>query len=239
LDVVEMYRRAFGIFRANYIIALPFIAVNVSVALLFGLLAGGVMMAGESAAISGAPLGLSMGAVLGAAVGITLLSWVLNILAQGMAVGMSSAALRGGASLDNGLEVLGRKLGPLIVAGLLVSLTVGAGLVLLILPGLIAGFLLMFTAIALVLEDLDALEAMRRSYRVVRSNLGDAFVYALLMVVLWLVGGMLGALLAKVPVVGYSLLSPALDGVVSAVITIAGVLFFTEATGTAPASSEG
>lgn len=230
MDVVGIYGRAFEIFRANYIIALPFIAVNVFVALLFGLLAGGVMMAAEPPALGEVPFGVSMGAVLGAAVAVTLLSWVLNILAQGMAVGMSSAALRGKTSVEVGLEVLGRKLGSLIVAGVLVSLAIGVGFVLLILPGLIIGFLLMFTVIALVLEDLEALEAMRRSYSVVRSNLGDAFVYALLMVALWFVAGMVGALLSKVPVVGYSLLSPALDGVVSAVITIAGVLFFTEAT---------
>ncbi len=231
MDVVGIYTRAVEIFRTNYIIALPFVAVNVFVALLFALLAGGMMMAGEQP-LQGNPGLVRMGTIVGAAAFVTLLSWVLNILAQGMAVGMCRAALRNGANLEDGIEVLGKKFGALVAASLLVSLIVASGLVLLILPGLVAGFLLMFTVVALVLEDLGAVEAMRRSYAVVRSNLGSAFVYAVLMVALWFIAGMVNALLAKVPVVGYTLLSPLLDGVVSAVITIAGVLFFTEATGT-------
>ncbi len=231
MDVVEIYRRAFEIFRGNYLIAAPFIAVNIIVALLFMLLAGGLMMAGEGAPPLGPSIGMpGLGAVLGAALVVTLLSWVLNILAQGMVAGMSSAVIsRGVTGLEDGFDVLSRKLGGLIIAGVLVSMAVGVGLVLLIIPGLVAGFLLMFTVIALVVEDLDVMAAMKRSYRVVRSNLGDAFAYAVLMVAIWIIAGIIGAVLSKVPVVGYSLLSPAVDGMASTIITIAGVLFLREA----------
>jgi uncharacterized membrane protein len=232
MDVVEIYRRAFELFKVNYLIAAPFIAVNIIVAFLFSLLAGGLMMAGGTIAGPHAPpIGmLGLGTVLGAAGALLLLSWVLNILAQGMAIGMSSEALsKGIAHLDSGFEVLSKKLGSLIIASILVGMAVGVGLILLIIPGLIIGFLLMFTIIALVVEDLDAIAAMKRSYQVVRANLGDAFVYAVLMIAIGIIAGIVGAIFRHVPVIGSAILSPAIDGLATGLITIAGVIFFTEA----------
>ncbi|WP_456475864.1 DUF7847 domain-containing protein [Candidatus Pyrohabitans sp.] len=225
MDVVGIYRRAFEIFKMNYLIAVPFIGVNIIVGFLY-LLVGGVMMGTEAAPMNM----LSMGAALGAVSTIVLLTLILNILAQGMAIGMGLEALnRGTTSLDRGFDVVSNKLGSLIIAALLVGLAVGAGMLLLIIPGLIIGFFLMFTIVALVVEDLDAISAIKRSYQFVRANIANTFVYAVLMVGVGMVAGIVGTILGIIPLIGPVVLSPIVDGLAAGLVTLAGVIFFTEA----------
>ena len=225
MDVVGIYRRASEVLKENYIIAVPFIAANIILAVLSKVMLGGIMSRGFSLFNP-----VAIGALLGAAGVITFLSWILNLLAQGMARGMSNEALsRGSCSFESGMDVLSRKLGGLIVASILVGIAVMVGIVLLVIPGLIIGFLLMFTIIALVVENLGAVDAMKRSYSVVRGNLGDALVYGILLIAVLIIAGIIAAILNKIPVIGSVILTPIVRGAASGLITLAGVQFFTEA----------
>ena len=63
-----------------------------------------------------------------------------------------------------------RRLGPLLLATLIAATAILAGLTLLVVPGIVlAGFLTMVVP-AMALEDLSVVDALRRSYRLVRGR---------------------------------------------------------------------
>jgi hypothetical protein len=89
---------------------------------------------------------------------------------------------------------------PYILASLLTGVIVVFGLVLCIIPGLIAGFLLQFFGYAIVdrrsdtgtgAPSSDPIGAMRTSYEIASKNVGNLLVLALLCLVLNLVGALL------------------------------------------------
>lgn len=77
----------------------------------------------------------------------------------------------------------------LIGAGILVVLVVYAGLLLLIVPGIIFGLWYALTTPAIVIENLGALKGMGRSKALVSGNLGKVFSVGFLVVVIsWIIG---------------------------------------------------
>jgi uncharacterized membrane protein len=90
-----------------------------------------------------------------------------------------------------------KDIGPYLIATILVSLTVGVGLLLCIIPGLIAGFLLQFYGYSILdrrSDDLsvsaqpDPVGALRTSYEVVTRNLGDLLALAIVCFVMNVLG---------------------------------------------------
>ncbi|NOZ82404.1 MAG: hypothetical protein GXN98_01085 [Euryarchaeota archaeon] len=211
----------------NPYIALPFVVANFAVsALLYSISELGIKPEAEAGMI-----------------GVSLLVFGLSIalsgIAQGVGVRMGVEIVeRGRSSLATGMKVLERQAAQLVLASAAVSVLVLLGLMLVVIPGIIAGFLLMFTITALVIEELPAFRALKRSYDVVLENTGDALLYGLILVVLNLLAGITSRLFQGVDVL-YLLVPPLVDALVMGVVTIAGVLFFLEAKRSAQASAEG
>jgi uncharacterized membrane protein len=137
-------------------------------------------------------------------------SWLLTIIGSVLSafislvisLGLIRAAL---AILDGGRPsveqlVSTRDIGPYIIASLLVALVVTVGLVLCIIPGLIAGFLLQFYGYAIIDRKSDSVTtapqssptgAMRASFEVVAGNVGPLILLAVLCFLLNLGGALL------------------------------------------------
>jgi hypothetical protein len=75
----------------------------------------------------------------------------------------------------------------LILASILVSLCVGFGFVLLVVPGIIFGLWFALTTPAIIMEDLKAMPGMSRSRALVKGNLGKVLMVGFLVFVLMLV----------------------------------------------------
>lgn len=90
-----------------------------------------------------------------------------------------------------------------LVTGLLVSVATFIGTLLCYLPGLIIGFLLMFSMFYVVDKDQEPMEAIKSSVNLVTSKLGDTILFALLGGLVLIVGAILClvGLLAAIPVV--------------------------------------
>ncbi len=132
-----------------------------------------------------------------------LLSFVMNLASTFISLVISLGLIRAAlAILDGHTPEIGdllstKDLVPYIVASLLVTLLVGVGLVLCIVPGLIAGFLLQFYGYAIVDRRIgastvapqsDPIGAMRASFEITSSNVGSLIVLAILSILLNLVG---------------------------------------------------
>lgn len=86
----------------------------------------------------------------------------------------------------------------LLGLALLMALIIGVGLILLIIPGIIAAVLLMFAPIILIDKNLSIVDSLKSSYELVSSNLG-----AVLSALLVVIGIAIAASIVKeVPIVG-------------------------------------
>lgn len=81
---------------------------------------------------------------------------------------------------------------PYLVASLLVGISVGIGILLCILPGLILAFLFAFYGYAIVDgRTNDGIEAMKASWQLVSSNIGSLLLLFLLVIVINIAGALL------------------------------------------------
>ncbi len=122
----------------------------------------------------------------------TLARLVLGVLASVAGWVLSVAMVRGALDVvDTGSTDLGQMFTRIpwlqvLLAGILVYLAVMVGTVLCVIPGLVAGFMLVFTQVA-VLEGQEAIDAMRSSFELAKDRPGDVLIFVLLALVVGIV----------------------------------------------------
>jgi hypothetical protein len=170
-----------------------------------------------------------MGAVLGSAFFIVLflvVATLINLVSSAVVVVMASDAL---ASRPPSLSVaFGRvmaRLGDVVGASLLSALIVGIASLFLLVPGLIAGFFLLFALPAVLLEGAGPMDSLRRSAALVRDHVAQALGLVAGMVVASVIAWLASLALHAVPVLGH-LVSIVLGGALFAYVTVVAVDVF-------------
>ncbi|KOX94530.1 hypothetical protein AMS69_01320 [Haloarcula rubripromontorii] len=177
----------------------------------------------QAAMAGGTPLALDLPLAV-AAVGALVL-FVVN-------VALNIVAIRAFASDDREPipDNVGRRLGKTvaiaIVAGILTSIAVGIGIILLVIPGLVFALLFFFVQQEIALNDSGIIESISNSVSIVIDNLLATFVLAIVLLVLGLVlGGVFSLLPIPLPPMVLTTVSTVLSSVVSvfsiAVTTVA------------------
>jgi hypothetical protein len=143
------------------------------------------------------------GAALGSAMVLSILSTLITFLAHGMTIALGHDAIQGlPVSLRKGWERAAERIVPLVIAVILVGLLIGIGMVLLVLPGLVAAFFLMFTFAAIMVDGKDALRALRSSISLVAGNLGTTLILFFVLIALSVIFMLLNMILSMIPVAG-------------------------------------
>jgi len=95
------------------------------------------------------------------------------------------------------------RFGPFVIAAILRGLIVFVGLLLCIIPGLIASFLLIFTPFFVIDKQLSPTESISASFNLVKSRAGLLVLFAIVAVVIYFAGAILCfvGLLVSIPVV--------------------------------------
>jgi hypothetical protein len=199
-------------------------AVFVAGVLLFGSVvglfaAGG--LAGRGPGVTGAVLGSAFFVVL--FLGVAM---VINLVSSAVVIVMASDAL---ASRPPSLSaafgrVMGR-LGDVVGASLLAAVIVGIASIFLIVPGLIAGFFLLFTLQAVLLEGAGPVDSLRRSAALVRDHVVQALGLVAGMVVAFVIAWLASTALHAIPVLGH-LASIVLAGALCTYLTVVAVDVF-------------
>ncbi|EMA19745.1 MULTISPECIES: hypothetical protein [Haloarcula] len=127
---------------------------------------------------------------------------------------------------DNVGRRLGKTVGIAIAAGILTTIAVGVGLVLLIIPGLVFALLFFFVRQEIALNDSGIIESISNSVSIVTDNLLAAFVLAVVLAVLgFVLGGAFSLLPISLPPMVLTTVSTVLSSVVGvfsiAVTTVA------------------
>jgi uncharacterized membrane protein len=138
-------------------------------------------------------------------IGSGLAGLVVSFIAQLLGAGLIKVALdvADGKETSTG-EVFAWAAKPKVVAAaLIVALATFVGTLLCYLPGIVVGFLLVFTMFFVVDRDMEPMEAVRASIRFTTSHLGETVLFYLLGIVVLIVGAILCGvgLLVAVPVV--------------------------------------
>ena len=195
LSVGEIFLESFGVYRSNPSIIIPSLLPG-----LWVFIAPFVGLAGPMALFSVGAFGAGMASLMVGMAVFFLIYFVLFILAEGMTVEMIGEIYDGrSASLGSALEAVLEKIGPLVIASILVATLFSIGYVIFILPGLILTFLLWFVPQAIMLEDESAVGSLKRSFEFVRDNAGDALIIVLVSIGLHVV-------LSVIPFIGWILL---------------------------------
>ncbi len=229
MDIVGIFKEGVEVSKKNYIIFVPTVAVSVVVGVLMLVLVGaGFMSAGLAGGMHvGAVLPL-LGAMVGGIAVVVVIGMMLGLVAHGMTVGMAKEALdTGSTSFQSGLSIALSRLGQLIAASALVGILVSIGFMLLIVPGLVASFFLMFTFVSVIVDNAGPVEAMKKSYEIVRTNLNDAVVFYIAMIAVGAVFFIANVILGVIPILG-QIAGVALMGVFGGYASVVIVKVYTE-----------
>jgi hypothetical protein len=183
LSIGDLLSKSFEIYKSNLIIIAPSLMIGVW------------SLIGTQMLLKGGWNMTSMGL-------FGIVSFLLFLLAAGLTIEMIKDAQAGGtADLSRAWEASKGRLATLLVASILVGIIVAAGLVLLILPGIILLFLLYFVPYAVMLDNKGAKDSLASSYHFVRANLADS-------VVVIIIAFVINAVLSIIPVIGSIIASP-------------------------------
>ena len=195
MTVGQILDRSFRLYRQNFVRFIAIVAVIQVPMFLIGLIIHRIMSSNLQAAQSG-PAEVNYAAIFVP----LLVAAILGILATTL----SNAALLksiSGAYLGQRVsvgeayrEVLPRLL-PLIGAALLVAMIVGAGFILLVIPGIILALMYALTTQSMVCEKLGALKGMNRSRQLTSGSKGKVFIVWLVLLILTV---LVGALFTRV-----------------------------------------
>jgi hypothetical protein len=229
-DLVEHFRAGLDTLQRYPSLLVPPLAVGV---IAFGLLlligGGGAAMGAVMGGLLGGGPGAAAGGIAGLLAGVAvfaLLTWLVGLVACGTVVVMAGDALAGREPSLGGAAatVLGR-LGGLVMVGAIFGAAVGIGLVLFVVPGIVAAVFLVFTTPALLLDGRRALGAVQRSIDVVRTHPGPVVGFVVGAVLVAAAVGVAGWVVSVVPFVG-GLASVALHVGAVSYLTVVGVRLY-------------
>ncbi|WP_030483660.1 hypothetical protein [Nocardioides aequoreus] len=133
-----------------------------------------------------------------------VVSLLVGIVGQILYAGLIKGSLAqvDGRPISVGQMWSGLKYADIAVAGILVSVMTSIGTALCVLPGLVVGYLAMFTLYFVVDQGMAPVEAIKASFSFVTSNLGDTLVYYVLVILVVIAGAILCGvgLLAALPI---------------------------------------
>lgn len=230
LDIVALFKQGFETVTRFPILILPPLAFWVLLVLVMIFVWGGTVGLG---AVAGGAMGGSGGAAAGGALGFVvggllfmMAATFLSLLASGVVVLMANDALAGREpSIGGAIGGVVARAGDVILASFLVSVIVGIGIMVLVVPGLIAAFLLLFTLPAVLLDAQGAVNGLKRSFGLVKANVGAVLGFVVGAILAAVGAGFAGWIVGHLPIIG-PLAVGVLHGALISYLTVVGVRLY-------------
>ena len=207
MNIVEILKTSFARLKENPVLLVPILAISVVLALLSLLLIGSMVPQmgpfQPDAPVSAEEAMGFAGMALGRLITLMVVGSIVGLLGHGMTVLMANDALSGNpVHLKDAWNRTTARVVGLILASLLVGIIVSLGFVLLVIPGIILAFFLMFTFVALMLNESSPLQAVGRSFQVVKQNFASVFVFFLILIALGVLVSIVNMVIGLIPVLG-------------------------------------
>jgi hypothetical protein len=224
-DIVADFRLGFDLLkRYPIMVAPPLIAMAILFVLML-LLGGGVFAMFAVGGLTAGGRGMAGAMLGGMLLGLVFfaLAMLINLVSHAVVVVMARDALAGREpSMGDAFDAVMARLSDVVVASVLFAVIVGIASIFLVIPGLIAGFFLIFTLPALLLDRFGAIDALKRSATLVKDNLGSCLGLVIGAILAAVIMAIVSAILHVVPLLG-QLASVLLGGAFVAYLTVVGV----------------
>lgn len=225
MSIIALLSRSARTLRDHPIIVVPLLASGLLAALLALALFGTMV---PTMAMMGPDGGHMASMALWRGIVLLVVGGFLGLVGHGMTVLMAGDALDGGQiSLAGAWTRSLARIVPLLIAAASVAALATVGTLLLIIPGIIVAFFLMFSFVALMLDDLGPFQALGRSIATVRDHFSAVFVLFLVLIALGFLVGLVSTVVALIPAVG-GLLGALLNAAYVTYITIFVVTVYRE-----------
>jgi len=204
IDLKTIFKEAVDVVKRNYILAVPTVLATFVVTFL-------------ALALLKSPENVGAMAMMG------LVGLVFDFFAHAVTMAMAREALeKGQTSLKTGMDVASSFFFHFLATSAAIAAIVSLGFMLLILPGLVAMFFMMFAFPAIIMHGLGPVEALKNSYRLVRSRLNESLILFVALAGITVGLGLLNLTLSAVPVIGQfiSVILTGLLGGFSAVVVL-------------------
>ncbi len=223
MNITAVLRDSFDVMKKNWTLFVPFLAAFVLMALI-SLIAVGTMVPfgdfGSMGQVSEKEAIGMAGASLLAVFIMMILSGIIGLVAHGMTIVMIEDALRTEkATLSEGWKKTVQNIVQLVIAAVVVGVIVSIGFILLVLPGIVAVFFLMFTIVAVMSNRDNGFTALAHSFRIVYRNLKTTIVLFLVLIALGVLFGIVSMIVGLIPILGV-VLSIAISAVFGVYTTI-------------------
>jgi hypothetical protein len=203
-NIGVIFKEAVDVVKRNYILAAPSVIATFVVSFL-------------ALALLKSSQNMSAMAVVG------LFGLVLDFFAHAVTLAMARETLeKGSTSLKTGLDVGSSLFYHFTVTSVAMAAIVGLGFTLFILPGLVAMFLMMFVFPSIIMHGLGPMDAVKRSYRLVRANLNESLILFAALGAITIGLGLVNLMLSAIPILGQfiSVIITGLLGGFSAVVVL-------------------
>ncbi len=139
--------------------------------------------------------------------GVSVIVVILGILLGFLALGLVIALVWDGqyrerVHFQRAWRIFSLRFADILIVALMVGFLVSFFSVFFVFPGLVFGFLLMFTLPIVIIEEEDAFSAIRRSFQLSLENLGESFTFLVVVLFLGVMGYLLFWLFGFVPYAG-------------------------------------
>ena len=219
MNITTVLRDSFQLVKKHPMVFVPMLAFFILVILLSLVALGSMYPFGDAQSwgdMSGKEaMGIAGMGIISAFI-VLLISGFVGLLVHGMTIAMVDELKKEEkTSLASGWKKTRGKLVPLIISALAVSILTSIGFLLLVLPGVIAVFLLMFVVTAAMVDDVNGFSAVGRGVRTVVKNLKVTIVLFLILVALAVIFGIVNMVVGLIPILGVvlSMLISAIFGV--------------------------
>lgn len=235
MNITGILKESLDTLKNNFIIIVPTVVVSIIITILSLLLIGGGIASMPKIDVgeidNPAAMMDAAGGLMGIALIIVIISMALGTISHGIVIAMAKEAVdTGNTSISSSFNSAIGKIRQLILSAIIVSIIVMIGTLLFCLPGLIAAFLLMFTFIGIIVSNLGALDAIKNSFELVKTNFKDSLVLFLLIIVTGFVFIITSTILSIIPILG-QLIGVVIMGLFWGYISIVMVRAYNEMTG--------
>lgn len=230
MSIVNLLKTSLARLKENPVILVPILAISVVLAILSLLLIGSMVpqmgpFQSDTTISAEEAVGFA-GMAMGRFITLMVIGSIVGLLGHGMTVLMAHDALTGNAvSLKGAWNRTSGRIVALVLASLLVGIIVSLGFVLLVIPGIVLAFFLMFTFVALMLNESNPLQAVGRSFQVVKQHFASVFVFFLVLIALGVLVSILNMVIGLIPVLG-SILAVILGSVYATFVSVFVVAVF-------------
>ena len=210
LNLFKMYKQSWEAFKLNWQVFVVAYVVIFATIILGSMLAIGLIISGSAVSASTGTTGSIVPGLIAAFL-VGLLVFVLSVvLAPLVITAQLSSARNVKHTFSEFFEKSKSKILGFLGLGILMGLIVFVGLILFIIPGLVAAFFLMFAPFIYIDKNIGVIDAMKASYELVKEYWKAALGLLIVNMAISLVGSILGV----IPVIGI------IGNIASAVLSI-------------------